>query len=87
MTATWDILVATVGGGAITHFALPTTLVERLETYCGAEGRTMARGSTRVYPSAVRFVSCKRCIEAVRRGWARERWTEHLAFIEEPTYD
>lgn len=80
MGAGWVIVIATVGRSATVHFAMAYQ-DERLETYCGAEGRTVIHGSSHVYPSAAALVTCRRCINVARHGWARERWMEHAPFI------
>jgi hypothetical protein len=83
MSADWVIIVAKVGLGSATHFAMDAGPGgQGLETYCGAEGRMMARGSERVYPSGSARVTCRRCIGVARTGWASERWPEHARFVD-----
>ena len=83
MGADWVIVIAKVGLGSAIHFALDTGPTgQGLETYCGAEGRTVVRGSARVRPSGAAKVTCRHCINAARTGWASSRWPEHAHFVD-----
>jgi hypothetical protein len=82
MSADWVIVVARIGAGSATHFAMDAgPYGQGLESYCGAEGRTAVRGSSRVRPSGAARVTCARCIGVARTGWASERWPEHTRFV------